>query len=211
MTGAVESRLAAGLSELKLALAPAQVDALVLLVTELADWNAKVNLTAITEPDEVVDKHLLDSLAVLPFMKGLQVADVGSGAGFPGLPLAIADLDRRYTLFESTGKKVKFLRHVVARLALPNVDVVLGRSESYKPKRLFDSVIARALGSLAVFIRVAGHLSGRGGRLLAMKGKAPEKELKVLPAGWKVLAVHPIRVPGLDAERCLVELARVRV
>jgi 16S rRNA (guanine527-N7)-methyltransferase len=209
--GAVEARLAAGLSELKLALAPAQVDALVLLVTELADWNAKVNLTAITEPDEVVDKHLLDSLAVLPFMKGLQVADVGSGAGFPGIPLAIADLDRRYTLFESTGKKVKFLRHVVARLALPNVDVVLGRSESYKPKRMFDSVIARALGSLAVFIRVAGHLSGRGGRLLAMKGKAPEKELKSLPAGWKVLAVHPIRVPGLDAERCLVELARVRV
>ena len=168
-----------------------------------------MNLTAITAPDEVVDKHLLDSLAVLPFLKGLQVADVGTGAGFPGLPLAIADLDRRYTLIESTGKKVKFIRHVVERLALPNVDVVLGRAESYKPPQAFDTVVARALGPLAEFVRVAGHLAGKGGRLFAMKGKVPDQELKALPPGWKALAVHPVAIPGLDAERCLVELGRV--
>jgi 16S rRNA (guanine527-N7)-methyltransferase len=205
----IESRLAAGLSELGLTLAPAQVEALLTLVMELADWNARFNLTAINDPAEVVDKHLLDSLAVLPYLKGLTVADVGSGAGFPGLPLAIADLDRRYSLIESTGKKVTFLRHACTMLRLPNVEVVQGRAEAMKPKRPFDTIVARALGSLAEFVRVAGHLAGRDGRLLAMKGKVPEEELKAIPTGWKALAVRPIRVPGLDAERCLVELARV--
>jgi 16S rRNA (guanine527-N7)-methyltransferase len=209
VNGAIESRLAAGLEALGLALAPGQVEALLTLVTELAEWNTRVNLTAIKDPAEVVDKHLLDSLAVLPHIRGLQVADIGTGAGFPGLPLAVADLDRRYTLIESTGKKVAFIRHAAAMLQLPNVKIVLARAESYKPARPFDSVIARALGSLTDFIRVAGHLAGRDGRLLAMKGKVPDDELKALPAGWKARAIHPIRVPGLDAERCLVELARV--
>lgn len=203
------SRLSAGLEQLGLALEPGQVAALVTLVAELADWNTRVNLTAITDPAEVVDKHLLDSLAVLPWLRGHTVADVGSGAGFPGLPLAIADPERRYTLIESTGKKVKFMRHVVERLALPNVDVLQGRAEALKPSPAFDTVISRALGSLSDFVRVAGHLAGRGGRLLAMKGKVPEAEIRALGGGWKVLAVHAVRVPGLEAERCLVELARV--
>lgn len=209
MAGAIESRLAAGLAGLGIGLAPAQVQALLRLVEELADWNARFNLTAIREPAEVVDKHLLDSLAVLPCLRGLSVADIGAGAGFPGLPLAIADPDRRFTLVESTGKKAKFLRHAAAVLDLPNVEVVQGRAEALKPSQPFDSVISRALGPLAEFIRVAGHLAARGGRLLAMKGKVPDAELKALPAGWKALAVHPIRVPGLDAERCLVEIVRV--
>jgi 16S rRNA (guanine527-N7)-methyltransferase len=209
MEGGIEKRLEAGLSGLGLALAPGQREALLQLVTELADWNARFNLTAIEDPAEVVDKHLLDSLAILPHVKGLQVADVGTGAGFPGLPLAIADLDRRYCLIESTGKKATFVRHAVAVLRLPNVEVVQGRAEALKAPHPYDSVIARALGPLAEFVRVAGHLAGRGGRLLAMKGRVPEDELKALPAGWKALAVHPIRVPGLSAERCLVELAKV--
>ncbi len=207
--GALESRLSAGLGKLGLALAPGQVAALEALVAELADWNTRVNLTAITDPAEVVDKHLLDSLAVLPWLRGHTVADVGSGAGFPGLPLAIADPERRYTLIESTGKKVKFMRHVVERLALPNVEVLQGRAEALKPSPAFDTVISRALGSLSDFVRVAGHLAGRGGRLLAMKGKVPEAEIRALGVGWKALAVHAVRVPGLEAERCLVELARV--
>jgi len=206
---AVAARLAAGLRGLGLALAPAQVEALGTLLDELADWNARVNLTAIKDPAEAVDKHLLDSLALLPRLRGLAVADVGSGAGFPGLPLAIADPDRRYVLIESTGKKAKFLSHMVARLDLPNVEVAALRAESYRPPRPFDSVVARALGPLAEFVRVAGHLAGRGGRLFAMKGKVPEAEIQALPAGWKVVAVHPVAIPGLDAERCFVELARV--
>lgn len=209
MDAGTRSRLTAGLARLGLALVPAQADALLALGEELADWNTRMNLTAITEPAEVVDKHLLDSLSVLPLLRGHTVADIGSGAGFPGLPLAVADPERRYTLVESTGKKVKFLRHAVARLALPNVEVVQGRAESYRPGQPFDCVVARALGPLAEFVRVAGHLAGRGGRLLAMKGKAPEAELKALPAGWKALALHPVAIPGLDAERCVVELGRV--
>jgi 16S rRNA (guanine527-N7)-methyltransferase len=206
---AVAARLSAGLHGLKLALAPAQVDALGTLLDELADWNTRMNLTAIKDPAEAVDKHLLDSLALLPHLRGLAVADVGSGAGFPGLPLAIADPDRRFVLIESTGKKARFLSHMVARLDLPNVEVVAQRAESYRPRRPFDCVVARALGPLAEFVRVAGHLAGRGGRLLAMKGKVPEAEIQGLPAGWKAVAVHPVAVPGLDAERCFVELARV--
>lgn len=207
--GASESRLAAGVARLGIALSAAQFEALTTLAAELVDWNTRVNLTSITAPDDVVDKHLLDSLAVLPLLKGVTVADVGSGAGFPGLPLAIADPGRRYTLIESTGKKAKFIRHAIGKLALPNVDMVLGRAESWRPSRPFHSVVARALGSLAEFVRVAGHLAGRDGRLLAMKGKVPEQELKALPPGWKAVAVHPVAVPGLDAERCVVELARV--
>jgi 16S rRNA (guanine527-N7)-methyltransferase len=206
---AIAARLSAGIRRLGLELAPAQVEALGTLLDELADWNTRVNLTAIKDPAEAVDKHLLDSLALLPRLRGLAVADVGSGAGFPGLPLAIADPDRRYVLIESTGKKAKFLRHVVARLDLPNVEVVPLRAESYKPPRPFDSVVARALGPLAEFVRVAGHLAGRRGRLLAMKGKVPEAEIQALPAGWKAVAVHPVAIPGLDAERCFVELGRV--
>jgi 16S rRNA (guanine527-N7)-methyltransferase len=206
---AIESRLTKGAEALGIALETAQVKALLALMTELGDWNTRVNLTAIREPPEIVDKHLLDSLAVLPHLRGFLIADIGSGAGFPGLPLAIANPGRRYTLVESTGKKAGFLRHVVATLALPNVEIILGRSEALKPRTPFDGVIARALGPLAEFIRMAGHLPGRDGRLLAMKGHRPDGELNALPAGWKVQAVHEIRVPGLDAERCLVELARV--
>jgi 16S rRNA (guanine527-N7)-methyltransferase len=207
--GATEPRLSAGLAKLGLALVPGQVAALATLAAELADWNTRVNLTAITDPAGVVDKHLLDSLAVLPWLRGHTIADVGSGAGFPGLPLAIADPERRYTLIESTGKKAKFMRHVVERLALPNVEVLQGRAEALKASPAFDTVISRALGSLSDFVRVAGHLAGRGGRLLAMKGKVPEAEIRALGGGWKVLAVHAVQVPGLEAERCLVELARV--
>jgi len=209
VAGGIDARLAAGLSGLGLALSPGQVEALLRLVDELADWNARFNLTAIRDPAEVVDKHLLDSLAALPHLKGLAVADIGTGAGFPGLPLAIADPDRRFTLVESTGKKANFVRHAAAVLGLPNVEVVQARAESYRPARPFDSVITRALGPLAGFVRVAGHLAGRGGRLLAMKGKVPEAEIEALPAGWKVIAVHPVAVPGLDAERCLVEIGKV--
>jgi len=205
----IEPRLAAGLDALGLALAPAQVQALLRLVAELESWNARFNLTAIREPAEVVDKHLLDSLAVLPHLGGRAIADVGTGAGFPGLPLAIADPSRSFTLVESTGKKANFVRHAAKALGLANVEIVQARAEAVEPSRLFDSVISRALGPLPDFIRVAGHLTGRGGRLLAMKGKVPEGELAALPKGWKALAVHPIRVPGLDAERCLVELGKV--
>lgn len=205
---ALKARLLAGAQEMGIALDGAQADALLGLTAELREWNKRVNLTAITNPTDMVDKHLLDSLSVQPHLHGKRVADIGTGAGFPGLPLAIVNPRRSFTLIEATGKKCMFVRHAVELLGIGNVEVVQARAEAWKPKAQFDCVIARALGKLADFVRVAGHLCARDGRMLAMKGRHPTAEMHALPAGWRVLALHDLRVPGLAAERCVVELGR---
>ena len=156
----------------------------------------------------MVRKHLLDSLSIHAFLRGTTVADVGTGAGFPGLPLAVVNPHRQFTLVDSTAKKCRFVEHAAARLGLTNVTVVNARAEAWRPPRPFDCIVSRALGKVSEFIRVAGHLCAPDGRLLAMKGKHPEAELDALPRGWRVAAVHPVDVPGLDAERHVVELVR---
>jgi 16S rRNA (guanine527-N7)-methyltransferase len=178
------------------------------LIVELRDWNERFNLTAITEPTDMVRKHLLDSLSLQPYLHGARIADVGTGAGFPGLPLAVINPQRQFALIEATGKKARFVRHAAEVLGLVNVEVVQARAESWRAPAPFDCVIARALGKLADFVRVAGHLCARNGRLLAMKGRRPESEMTELPARWRAVAVHDIRIPGLAAERCIVELGR---
>ena len=202
------SVLVAGAQDLGLNLSAGQSQQLLDLLSELADWNARFNLTAIDDPAEGVRKHLLDSLSIHACVQGRSLADVGSGAGFPGLPLAIVDPDREVTLIEATGKKAQFLEHARTRLRLDNVRVVNSRAEQFKPAARFDAVSARALGKLAEFIRVAGHLAAPGGRLLAMKGQFPDAELQDLPKGWQATAVQRLVVPGLEAERHLVELQR---
>lgn len=205
---ALKARLLAGAQEMGVALDGAQAEAMLRLTAELREWNKRINLTAITGPADMVDKHLLDSLSVQPLLHGRRVADIGTGAGFPGLPLAIVNPRRSFSLIEATGKKCLFVRHVVELLGIENVEVVQARAESWKPKALFDCVIARALGKLADFVRVAGHLCARDGRMLAMKGRHPTAEMHALPAGWRVLGLHDLRVPGLAAERCVVEIGR---
>lgn len=207
-TGTLRDELAAGVLGLGLALDDHQLDSLLTLLAELADWNTRFNLTAIRDPEQMLHKHLLDSLVVLPYLGGGSVADVGTGAGFPGLPLAIADPARQYTLIEATGKKARFVSHAVERLGLKNVTVVHARAEAWRAPAPFDRVLARALGSLADFVRVAGHLCAPRGRLLAMKGRQPAAEIAALPRGWRLLASHQLRVPGLEAERHLLELGR---
>lgn len=165
-----------------------------------------MNLTAIRDRDQQITKHVLDSLTVLPWLAGERVADLGSGAGFPGIPLAIADPARHFALLESTGKKCDFLRHVVAELRLANVEVVQAHSDHYRPQPRFGTVVARAVGPVAALVRSAGHLVAGGGRLLAMKGRLPEAELAARLNGWKVAGVHRLAVPGLVEERHLVEL-----
>ena len=172
------------------------------------EWGARMNLTAIRERAEQVTKHVLDSLSVRMYLRGTRIADVGSGAGFPGIPLAIVEPRRHFTLIESTGKKCRFLEHVRDALGLDNVEVVQARAESHEPGVRYDTVIARAVGPVADLVRVAGPLVAGGGRLLAMKGRYPADELAKKLKGWKVASVHRLAVPGLDEERHLVELCR---
>jgi 16S rRNA (guanine527-N7)-methyltransferase len=140
----------------------------------------------------------------------MRIADIGTGAGFPGLPLAIVNPQRRFTLVEATGKKARFVEHTALNLRCGNVRVEHVRAESYRPFELFDTVVARALAPLKDFAAYAGHLCAPGGRLLAMKGKRPDEEISALPKSFRVLAVHRLKVPGLDDERHLVELSPVR-
>lgn len=197
-----------GARELGIALEPSQSAALLRLIAELGNWNERFNLTAITDPRDVIRKHLLDSMSLQPWLHGARIADVGTGAGFPGLPLAVINPRRQFTLIEATGKKVRFVQHAAETLSLANIEVIPARAEAWRAPAPFDCVITRALGKLADFVRVAGHLCARDGRLLAMKGRRPEAEMKDLPDGWRAVAVHGIRVPGLAAERCVVELKR---
>lgn len=201
-----ESVLSAGAQELGINLTARQRQQLLELIAELAEWNQRFNLTAIDAPLEAVRKHLLDSLSIDRYVSGSTVADVGSGAGFPGLPLAVIEPARQVTLIEATGKKARFLEHARAKLGLENVSVVNARAETFEPAARFDTVVARALGKLNDFIRVAGHLAAPGGKLLAMKGRFPQAELEKLPRNWEAAAVHRLAVPGLDAQRHLVEL-----
>jgi 16S rRNA (guanine527-N7)-methyltransferase len=196
--------LTAGACEIGLSLAKAQVDALLLLIDELERANSEFNLTAIRDRPGMLAKHVLDSLTLHPYLRGTRVADIGTGAGFPGLPLAIANPARRFALIEATGKKARFAAQAAQKIGCGNVEVVHTRAESYRSFELFDTVTARALSSLQDF--VADHLCAPQGRLLAMKGKRPEEELGAVPKTFRVLAVHRLKVPGLDDERHIVEL-----
>ena len=202
--------LAAGARELGVAMEAAGVESLLRLVDELETGNAQFNLTAIRDRLGMLRKHVLDSLSLQPYLRGGRIADIGTGPGFPGLPLALVNPQRRFTLIEATGKKARFVLQTAERLGCRNVLVEHARAENYRPFELFDTVVARALSSLADFAAYAGHLCAPDGRLLAMKGKRPEEEISALPKSFRVLAVHRLKVPGLDDERHLVELSPAR-
>ena len=202
--------LTAGTADLGWALEPRLGGDLLRLVDELAAANAHFNLTAIRDRPGMLRKHVLDSLSLQPYLRGARLADVGTGAGFPGLPLAIVNPERRFSLIEATGKKARFVEQTVQRLGCGNVEVVHARAETYRPFELFDVVMARALSSLADFVAYAGHLCAPDGRLLAMKGRRPEEEISALPRSFRVVAVHRLKLPGLDDERHLVELSPAR-
>ena len=203
--------LASGAEEIGIGLNAAGAESLLRLVDELEVGNSQFNLTAIRDRPGMLRKHVLDSLSLQPYLVGGRFADVGTGAGFPGLPLAIVNPERKFTLIEATGKKARFVAQTVERLGLRNVQVVNARAENYRPFELFDTVAARALASLADFVAYAGHLCAPDGRLLAMKGKRPDDEISALPKPFSVLAVHRLKVPGLPDDRHLVELVSKRM
>ena len=174
----------------------------------LAKWNQAYNLTAVRDPGEMLTRHLLDSLAMAPHWTQHELADMGAGAGLPGLPLAILHPQRRVVLIESNGKKTRFMREVKRSLGLDRVEVIESRAEAYRPPAPLVAATARAVAPISELAGWCRDWLAPGGRLLAMKGPGHAEELTTLPAGYSLVAVHPLTVPGLDGERVLVELQR---
>lgn len=199
-------KLAAGLAAMQLDVADAAQAKLLAYIELLAKWNRAYNLTAVRDPAEMVPRHLLDSLAILPFVHGSTLADLGSGAGLPGIPLAIARPDLAVTLVESNGKKARFLREVVRSLPLANVEVVEARVQDVAGS--FATVTARAFASIKDMLAWGGHLLAPEGRWLAMKAQSDPAEIAAVPAPFRVRASHPLTVPEVAGERCLIELER---
>jgi 16S rRNA (guanine527-N7)-methyltransferase len=204
----VRTAIEAGCRQLPVAPDEAALDQLAGLIALLARWNRTYNLTAVREPQEMVSRHLLDSLAVAPFLTAGRLLDVGTGAGLPGLPLAILFPGQSFTLLDSNAKKLRFIRQAVAELGLNNVEVVHERMQEYQPARAFDMVISRAVASLEVLYRQASHVLAPGGRMLFMKGTLPENEMDEFAPGREVLHIERLQVPGLDAERHLIWFER---
>jgi 16S rRNA (guanine527-N7)-methyltransferase len=167
------------------------------LLDELERWNRRVNLTAVREREQMWVLHIADSLAARPLLQGRRILDVGTGPGFPGLPLAIVEPEREFTLLDSNNKKVRFVEHAAALLGLGNVIAVKARAEDYAPGHRFDTVIARALASLPKLVEIAGHHVREDGVFVALKGRYPAEELEELPAPWSH-EVMELDVPGLE-------------
>lgn len=199
-----ERELAEGINALGIALDAAKQAQLLNYLALLHKWNKVHNLTAVREPLKMVTHHLLDSLAVLPYLSGTRLIDVGSGGGLPGIPLALAKPGLALTLLDSNRKKTGFLRQACIDLGIKNVEVVCERVEAYQPQQLFDMAVSRAFSDMAEFVRLTRHLLAPGGVWLAMKGVHPYEEIAALPADVKVERVISLDVPGLEAKRHLV-------
>ncbi len=203
--------LESGLADL--GLAPAHAPRLLDYLALLLRWNAAYNLTAIRDPREMVTKHLLDSLAMHGFVdaliaRGGALADLGTGAGLPGIPLAIVKPGLRVTLVESAGKKARFMRQAVRELGLADVRVAESRIEALDEPGAYAAITARALATIPLILELGGHLLAADGVLLAMKGTMPVDEITALSAGWSLRSAVPMRVPGLAAERHMVVVGR---
>lgn len=207
-------RLRAGVEALPLDLPDTQIERLLDYLALLQKWNAVYNLTAVRDPSQMLTQHLLDCMAALPAFAGAnRVLDVGSGGGLPGIVLAIwaqhAAPALRVSMIDTVHKKTAFLTQAKAELALTNASVHTGRVEQWHPPEPFDVITSRAFAELADFIAWSGHLLAPGGRLIALKGQAQLATGDHLPAGWRLLQVQPLNVPGLNAERHLVHVARI--
>jgi 16S rRNA (guanine527-N7)-methyltransferase len=215
MAGAADPRLRAALDDGLARMQPAVAAALdagararlIAFVALLARWNRAYNLTAVREPLQMVPRHLLESLALLPWLRDGPVLDLGTGAGLPGIPLAIARPGLAFALLDSNGKKIRFVQQAVLELGLGNAEVVQARVEAYRPQRKFATMTARALAPLTQLLGWCRPLAAPGARLLACKGPSAGDELAALEAGARSsAAVHRLSVPGVDGERTLIEI-----
>ena len=192
-----------------LAISPVTAEQMIRLLGLLWKWNRTYNLTAVTDPQQMVFRHLLDSLALLPYLQDNgPVLDVGTGAGFPGLPLAMVLHARRFDLLDSRGKKTRFVHHATAQLKLPNVRVIHGRVEHHQHAGGYNAIISRAFSSLAKLIECTAHLGNSSSRIFALKGRYSEQELLAIPAGYGIDRRIPLRIPGIETERSLIIISR---
>ena len=208
MRAKLQIQLEQGMQELGVAPGENQSGPLLDYLELVEKWNKSYNLTRVTAPHQMIGRHLLDSLALLPYIHGAALLDIGSGAGLPGIPLAITRPGINVVLLDSGGKKIRFLNHIVRTLHLNNVNTVHERIEAYQPALLPDTICARAVTALPQTIEWCAHLMGPDTRLLAMKGRYPEQELLALPAGFMIDEVLALDVPGEPAERHLVIVCR---
>jgi 16S rRNA (guanine527-N7)-methyltransferase len=197
-----------GAAALGVALDTTALDRCWRLALALRERNQQVNLTAIDDLPGIRTLHMLDSLAVAPHLGAARrIVDVGTGGGFPGLPLAIACAQREFTLIDGTQKKIRFVSEMINSLGLANATALATRAEQFHPPAAFDAVVIRAVGPLAELVRQCGHLLARGGRLLALKGRRPDEEIAALPVPWRAELVR-LKVPEVEAERHLAVLRR---
>lgn len=209
-TDSLTRQLARGAEQMQIALTAEQLSALRAYLDLLQKWNKAYNLTAIREPERMVDLHLLDSLAVHPFVQGADnIADVGTGPGLPGIVLAIMNPHKQFTLLDSNGKKTRFLFQARTALGLDNVTIVNDRVEAYHPPRPFDMIVSRAFASLADMTHWCQHLRAEQGCFLAMKGQYPQDEIAAIADKFRVVASDAISVPGVEGERHLLRLLPV--
>ncbi len=201
-----EAVLVQGVSRLDVDLPGETLERLMAYLELLAKWNRVYNLTAVRDPVQMVIRHLLDSLAVLPHVAGRRFIDVGTGAGLPGIPLALALAETEWVLLDANGKKTRFVTQAIAAAGLANVSVAHARVEDYHPAHPFDAVVTRAYASLEVMVAGTRHLCGPHGRILAMKGRLPGEEIRRVKAMSRAVRIHELTVPGLKEERCLVEV-----
>lgn len=201
---ALREELASGLAAFNIELSPPQVDALLGFIDLLIRWNRAYNLTGTSDPREILQRHILDSLSILPFLQGDRVLDIGTGAGLPGVPLAICCPEREFHLLDSNGKKIRFLFEVKTRLRLANLVLIHGRAENYRYEQGFDTVLSRAVASLGDLVRLSAPLLGPTGCMLAMKGKLAASELAEVEPPYTVRSVQTLQVPGANAVRQIV-------
>lgn len=195
--------LSSGLQALGLSLNEPQIQQQLAFIRLIAKWNKTYNLTAIRQLHEMVSLHLLDSLSILPYLNGTRIIDIGTGAGLPGIPLAISQPERQFTLLDSNAKKTRFVQQAILELKLHNVTVCHQRVEDHQPAQPYDTVLTRAFTNLPDIVRLTAHLIGPSGIILAMKGQPPEAELAQINAQTTII---PITIPGIAAQRCLVKL-----
>ncbi|OOE91868.1 MULTISPECIES: 16S rRNA (guanine(527)-N(7))-methyltransferase RsmG [unclassified Salinivibrio] len=202
----MEQQLEHGLAQAGLVLSAQQQQQLLDYVRLLHKWNKAYNLTSVRHPDDMVVKHILDSLVVSPHLKGQQFIDVGTGPGLPGIPLAIANPDKQFTLLDSLGKRIRFIRQVLHELGLTNVTPVQSRVEDFTPEHGFDAVLSRAFASMSDMVSWCHHLPHAQGCFYALKGQVDQQEIDALPADCSVTDIKALKVPGLEGARHLVIL-----